>query len=378
MGLLKTGLFALSALVASSQLTSAQQCSALLHGGVFNFSSSSSDVQQTDSFINWFCDEGFESRGAANSWSAALDVEIPVDIPVSIGFGGGEDKSSWQKSYQKYCSLEERFNDSRVHTRKYLKTVSKILVDGFNRCIQSPGLHVWLERTHEPRVFKFSAKFVVNGDKPPKINSFNTEPSGIKCNPNVAGTQLSGGVVFRALCTRPSDDGVSIVVNADKNPVGGGELDLKPILPPMPVPTCRARRVNSGAQTYYSHYPNDTKNATSIGVSVGGGGILKSERAFVSIDEKCDVSLSYSAGARGEQRFPENAAPSVQIQLRGAGGKILSDMMDTGEKVIVVNCHKPVLGNVDLTFVTASVAEQIVSFDISVVKTIIKATEGCG
>jgi hypothetical protein len=201
------------------------ECSALLHQGIYDLSNTSIDDQKADSFSQWFCDQRFYSESDADSFGVSLGFPFK-GIPVKLGFdSANQSYSNWQSSF---CEDTRRSSITRSSIRKTLQTVNPTILDAFKTCIGSRGLHVWLERTSDPTVFMFRARYNSNGAPSPKITSFVTGPN-VKCNPWPA-TRVVDGSGLTSRCRRTKDP-VAIAINADQEPVGGNQLTLPGILP---------------------------------------------------------------------------------------------------------------------------------------------------
>lgn len=221
-------------------VTNAQECNQIISRGIYDIYSSSIDLQATASFAQWFCDQRFSSEQQAKSFGASL--AFPFEgVPVQLGF---DSKSqSWGQWYSSFCSSVHQDSSLQNRLRSHIQIINPKILAAFNDCINADGLHVWLERTEDPKILKFAAKFNPPNEKNPfaRIRTFETQPSSLKCT-NIP-KQVSRPV-WRTHCVRQDRRAVSVVVTADFNPRGGGTLTLPripaaarlPAPPPAPTP----------------------------------------------------------------------------------------------------------------------------------------------
>jgi len=212
----------------------AQECSTLLGHGIYNTSQSSADLTTAASFSQWFCDQNFSSSQAARAFG--VNAVLPFDgLVVGLGLNANEDK--WQESYSSFCGSVQSSQQLQRTVRNHVMTISPDLLNAFNKCVSATGLHVWLERTEDPIVFNFAAKFV-----PPSAKIPLAKITGFQTGENVGCTETPTTVdssIWRTQCKRKNDKPVSIIVNADWSPSGGGTLTL-PAIPPAAPPQCEA------------------------------------------------------------------------------------------------------------------------------------------
>lgn len=237
--------------VVTSGPSVAQDCGALLRGGVFDISQYSSDQEQARSFASWYCDKRFSSEEDANSLGAS--GVIPVKgVPVRLGFDSK--KQSFQSWQTEFCSKVNSSASEQSRVRQFLQTASSQIIEGFNRCISAYGIHAWLERTADPRTFVFAAKFVPANDQRTARISTKAAPFETKCDIDQS-VVLTANAVYRAFCTRGMHS-VSVIVNSpDYGVASGGMLSLPaPYVaaaapappPPPPVPAFEWRQVGVG------------------------------------------------------------------------------------------------------------------------------------
>jgi hypothetical protein len=218
------------ALAASGTL--AQECSALLSQGVYDIRSTSIDLATASSYSQWFCDKKFSTSDQANDFGASLAFPFK-GLPVKLGFdSSSQNYSTWQTSF---CGNVKQDQSLQSKVRDYIQTVNPQIIQAFNQCLESNGLHVWLERTPDPVVFKFAARWnPPDSERDPTttIKSFNFGKN-VKCAERPKKVSNSE---FRTRCVRQDAKAVIGTVTTKPGPIrGGGNLSLPEILPPITV-----------------------------------------------------------------------------------------------------------------------------------------------
>jgi hypothetical protein len=207
-----------------------QECSKLLSQGIYDFESGAADLKTAKSYSSWFCDQKFSTSSKANSFGASIGFPFK-DAPIKFGFNSNSQSyKQWQSSF---CSNVQQNESLQSTVRSHLQTVNSEIVRAFDSCVNAKGFHVWLERTDDPKVFKFVGRFNSPGRDFPevKIDTFDTGDN-VDCTEEP--TTISN--VWRTRCTRKNDEGVTLVVNANWFPTGGENLTLPPIAKYTPPP----------------------------------------------------------------------------------------------------------------------------------------------
>lgn len=207
----------------------AQECSALISQGIYDIQSNASDLSTAASFASWFCDQKFSSSESANEFGASLGFPFK-GIPLKFGFDSdSENFETWSSSF---CSQVRHDQSLQSKVRSHVQTVNDGIVRAFNDCINADGLSVWLERTDDPRIFKFAARFTSPTQRAPfaTIRSFDSGDN-VQCKDVPVTIDRA---TFRTRCVRNGDSGVTIVVTADFDPRGGGKLSLPAVSPLSP------------------------------------------------------------------------------------------------------------------------------------------------
>lgn len=216
-------------LAVSATCASAQDCSVYLSKGIYDTHSSSDELATSSSYLQWFCDNKFAAAKDADEYGATLGFPFK-GIPVKLGFDQkSESYSSWQSNF---CSSAQTNQTLLSKARDILKTINPGIVDAVNKCLESDGLHLWLERTGDPKTFLFVGRY--NSPFPEafpntKISTFDPGPN-VKCAEKPTAI---GKAEWRTRCSREDNLGVAVVVNATPGPiVGGGYLSLSPLPDP--------------------------------------------------------------------------------------------------------------------------------------------------
>lgn len=236
----------------------AQECSQILNQGIYDIRSSASDLNTASSFSQWFCDKKFSTSQQANEFGASLAFPFK-GVPVKLGFDSNS--QSWSEWYSSFCGSVQHDQSLQSHVREHVQTVNSQIVQAFNSCIESDGLHVWLERTYDPKRFRFAARFNPPNENNPKATFDAFRPgSNVSCDDKP--TTVSRPV-WRTDCKRTNDDPVSMVVRADWDPKGGGKLELPAIESARPPPEISTATLDvilcSGANCQLPHIEEERR-----------------------------------------------------------------------------------------------------------------------
>jgi hypothetical protein len=234
----KTFAFIIAIFAVLSGHTVAQtSCDALVANGVFDTQSSSVSEDRRLDFVNWARDRR-ESMNS-NSGGGNIDISVPGYGDLKLG-GNAENARQFWQDIENYDSGN---TSQRTRVTGYVQKASEVIAKAFNDCINSSGLHVWIETNRNPRVFIVAAKFRSPGVPPQAvIENVSFSPSSLECAKIIQkGTEITGSTK-RMLCIRNTDDAVTIVVNANSDPIGGGQLSLPAIRRPLTL----AQKINRG------------------------------------------------------------------------------------------------------------------------------------
>lgn len=227
--------------LAISAYCHAQECSQLLVHGIYDVKNSTNDSERASSFSQWFCDMRFSSSQSTEDFGGSVAFPFK-NIPIQFGFNSSSD--NWTQWYSKFCQDSQSNQSFKQRIQNYERQINPDILQAFNQCISSEGLHVWLERTSDPRLFRFAAQFNSSSSD----NNYATITQFDQRN-NVSCTSQPNRITragWRTNCDRLDDEQVSIVVNADYSPHGGGSLELPKIQHYSPIiqPTLRSGLAN--------------------------------------------------------------------------------------------------------------------------------------
>ncbi len=235
------------------------QCSALVKDGVFETFDSSSENVSVSAFMNWLRDH----RSSSSSSSAGGGISIPLIGSLN---GSSEQYSQLESDY---AAMNAGNSAARSRLITHARSVSAALAQRFNECLAIRGLHVWLETTSNRHVFKIAAVFNSPGEPTRAvINDVDRVPSDMTCSGVIARGTVIGGSTQRMRCTRHTEAAVAITINANSDPIGGGELELAAIPPPTPPPptTCDSQAlVSRDANASNSRLTDSTIGSESPG-----------------------------------------------------------------------------------------------------------------
>jgi hypothetical protein len=220
----------------------ADDCSAIFRYGLYDLKSSSGSSEQASSFANWFCSHHSDEQSVEEHYGASY-----ADVVRKIA--GNVDKEHTNQTIDKVCSSSQGMQSIQTAFQESSQTINKTMVEAYEKCLNSKGLHVWLETTSVPKRVNFAANF--NSDSSTEPYAYITKFSfneGVNCEVPKPEDKI-GGSTLRYVCKR--DDittPVSITVNATRNPLGGegGQLDL----PGMPEPLKCPSNCSAGCNNY--------------------------------------------------------------------------------------------------------------------------------
>src|SRR3990167_8250654 len=137
-------------------LSTAQDCSSILSHGIYNSRTTEFDTSSASSYSQWFCDNKFSSSQQADSFGASLSFPFK-GLPVKFGFdSNSQSYTQWQSSF---CGNIKQSQTLQTRLRDHVQTINPVIFQAFNKCLESNGLHVWLERSPDPFVFVFAARW---------------------------------------------------------------------------------------------------------------------------------------------------------------------------------------------------------------------------
>jgi hypothetical protein len=241
------------------------QCTALVRDGVFETFNVGSDSVSASAFMNWVRDH--------RSSTSSSDVGGGISIPVIGSLNGSSQQYAQLES--DYAAMNSGSSTARSRLITHARSVSAVLAQRFNECMAIKGLHVWLETTDDPRVFKVAAVFNSPGPAQVRatIETVARVPSSVSCDGSIGANTAITGSTRRMLCTRGTRDAVTMILNADSDPIGGGELKLAAIPVPPPPPTCNSEAmVSRGAAASHERLTDGVVGSNSPGQNSGRPG----------------------------------------------------------------------------------------------------------
>jgi hypothetical protein len=198
-------------------------CDALLRNGVFDTRIDTNSSEFEANFQHYFCSKASKGSGGDNNGN------LWVNIPGVVEFGGGSANSSIQNELNEICTSTSDWSKLSSDTKSYISTASKVLVDGFNKCMGSQGLHSTVVFASDPKDFFIALSYVgsgVDGDKTfltvksndpknatcriPKGTKIKNKPSYFRCEKNVNANSSSvliyfnGGITSTPLIAPPA------------------------------------------------------------------------------------------------------------------------------------------------------------------------------
>jgi hypothetical protein len=212
------------------------QCDQLTRDGLFDYRSTDSEESKIQAFINWARDRRSSSSGSGTSVGASYGR-------ASATYG--------QQNAQQAAQDIENYNkaDTAMRSRvlSYAKTANEALAKAFNDCVQSGGLHVWLEQTDNPKVFRLAARFNNPGkNPPPTLRQIIATPGPAVRREGHRLPYQVGGEDPRWVFTRTRCDAIALTVLSSERAMGGGQLSMPRLRTAdcTPKPPCDLKNAN--------------------------------------------------------------------------------------------------------------------------------------
>lgn len=224
----------------------AQDCSQILQHGIYDTSAGISDTERAASFVAWFKENTFSSYSEAKNYAGQVGIPID-DVLVTLGFSADEKGySEFRQSINWYQQQDILFKQKLEH---YVSTINQGVVQAWEHCITSSGLHFWIIQKSDPTVFVLAARYISSGAPSPKLKSIQFEPSdavAIESGPffkkrffsskmAVRKIQFDGNVLSQAF-HRTKPGVLTVIVNGSED--SGLQTDL-PDAYPKPLPFIR-------------------------------------------------------------------------------------------------------------------------------------------
>jgi hypothetical protein len=207
----------------------ADQCSALLQGGVFDKSDTYSFLQKVESIRFYLCRDSIKTIEDAKSGGG--NATIPIE-GILVDFGLKVDSSNFQSAKEKFCTASSQ--DLLVHSEfiGHYSRVNQGLVEAFVKCINGTnGLHANLETTQNRE--QFTLRFTYRSDAAPFTDNsvrYTVRPASVNCDRLRLPVGPAGSIVS---CSRNKDQSVLVTYNSER---GSGQLELpRFVKDPAPV-----------------------------------------------------------------------------------------------------------------------------------------------
>lgn len=257
------------------------QCEVLLKEGLFEYSMTSKAEDRAASFVNYMRDQLNTTSSTNTRGEASIGIKI-----IKADLKGDQQKfDTLSRDVVNYKKTDE---EQRTRLLDIATRVNTELAREFTKCQQAEGFHVWVEHTADPAVFKVAAVTRDSSDKPTAttIKSITVSPADVVCEPSM--TKQVGAAGARTICTRKTCAPVTAVINASRNPTGGGSLNIGSF--------CSAADADGGTVGNNKLCPTGSLEGRNIGVhyspqnivlsDVQVGGILRAAGATVYPNEK--------------------------------------------------------------------------------------------
>lgn len=206
----------------------AQGCEQLLAAGVFDTSINASNTSDQSKAKDWYCSQDFQTSKDAEK--LGLGATVPVDgVPIPFSFDQGND--SFRSRQASYCASHSLNSAQSSKTSQFIKVASQTILDAFNRCLATSGLHYQItDMSASDGTVIIAVNFVSPGEPTfAHIKSVKTS-SNLSCDASdVVGPDIGGATKY-IRCNRTGRNGANITISAD---YGSGLLtNLRPIPPP--------------------------------------------------------------------------------------------------------------------------------------------------
>jgi hypothetical protein len=208
---------------ASHTSAKADDCDAILKYGIFDFSTTSTESSQAQSYLNWLASREFHNQGDAKQGSASIGITLPIE-GIPVGFNpslnqGSTSTQSWGSQFSSYVSGNVGRMDK--FTTEF-KKANKDIIDAWINCIknQKKGLHVWAVQTGNRHEIKLMVEVI-----PLELPFPGVTIKSVTCPPNVKPAKDPEGTKIAAeakgfLYTRTGPTarkGVNFIVETDND-----------------------------------------------------------------------------------------------------------------------------------------------------------------
>lgn len=201
-------------------------CEAFAKYGVYDTSTTTSDVDKASSFRSWFCQNKFESKAEADAAGGTLGYG---------GFNIGYDQSSesWSQFSSNYCRDDTYNSRYREKTSSFVRTINANASNNMLMCFMRGGLHARIVQGARPDTFYVQARMnPVGPTTEAGVKSF--QVIGATCTgPLQAGYLIRPGGVEQ-ICQRAGVEAVDVSLSTTDQVNWDTPRGLKAITPPPP------------------------------------------------------------------------------------------------------------------------------------------------
>jgi hypothetical protein len=146
---------------------------------VYDYSKTTSTIDQSLSFVNWYKLHEIQSYAEAKNLGISFGFNID-DIMASFGLTKGEnDFMNFQRMIESYSSQDASL---KTNFEKVLSTINKNVIDAWTKCMDQPGLKFWVVQNADPTIFTVFCKYRAVGNFDPTISTFNFTPRRVTIN----------------------------------------------------------------------------------------------------------------------------------------------------------------------------------------------------
>ena len=214
----------------------AQPCENLMQYGLYNYDTNTFDEASSESMRRYFLDHDFESIEEMRSSARSFGFSIPIK---AVQFGMNSSRGSArgrakvvQSILQEDVELDKEFTKS-IEQRS--ETISSDITDLVARCMEVPGLKVWIEEGKDRKQFKLFARRVGSNDNALVVNNFSIQPEdAVTFDVDDAeffapGAEITGSRRELIVTRTDSSAAVTVSLTATENPTWVSDDELLPL-----------------------------------------------------------------------------------------------------------------------------------------------------
>lgn len=168
-------------------------CESLFEYGIYDIDEKTSDGDRTVSFRQWVCQRKFGTKADAARFIAATDTPAEA-LPLKTG--PKDALTDFKDSYAAFCADTDINSPGNQELSRTLGKTNGKMLDRFNACLSSDGLHAWVRQMKEPGSFRlnFLHKAADSSSKPATvvtITRFNVLCENLRLPFELAGAEKS-------------------------------------------------------------------------------------------------------------------------------------------------------------------------------------------